>query len=73
MSDVEKLFSQIHEAYDRLPKKQKKIADYISSNVQEVIFYSISELAAVLKTAKRRLCDVLKAWAIQGIPNSGSC
>lgn len=28
------LFSQIHDTYDRLPKKQKKIADYISTNFE---------------------------------------
>ncbi len=52
MSGEKDLFSQIHEAYDRLPKKQRKIADYISTNVQEVIFYSISELASVLDTSE---------------------
>jgi DNA-binding MurR/RpiR family transcriptional regulator len=62
------LFSQIHEAYDRLPKKQKKIADYISTNVQEVIFYSISELAKVLDTSEAAVVRFAQSLGYTGYP-----
>jgi DNA-binding MurR/RpiR family transcriptional regulator len=68
MSDGKDLFSQIHEAYDRLPKKQKKIADYISTNVQEVIFYSISELAAVLDTSEAAVVRFAQSLGYSGYP-----
>ena len=65
---MEELFSRIHEAYDRLPKKQKKIAEYISSNVQEVIFYSISELAAVLETSEAAVVRFAQSLGYSGYP-----
>ena len=68
MSNGKDLFSQIHEAYDRLPKKQKKIADYISTNVQEVIFYSISELAAVLETSEAAVVRFAQSLGYSGYP-----
>jgi DNA-binding MurR/RpiR family transcriptional regulator len=68
MSNVEDLFTQIHEAYDRLPRKQKLIADYISSNVQEVIFYSISELAAVLETSEAAVVRFSQSLGYSGYP-----
>ena len=68
MTNGKDLFSQIHEAYDRLPKKQKKIADYISSNVQEVIFYSISELAAVLETSEAAVVRFAQNLGYSGYP-----
>ena len=68
MSDEKDLFSRIHEAYDRLPKKQKKIADYISTNVQEVIFYSISELASVLDTSEAAVVRFAQSLGYTGYP-----
>ena len=68
MPDEPNLFLQIHEAYDRLPKKQKRIADYISTNVQEVIFYSITELAAVLDTSEAALVRFAQSLGYSGYP-----
>lgn len=68
MSDEKDLFSRIHEAYDRLPKKQKMIADYISTNVQEVIFYSISELASVLGTSEAAVVRFAQSLGYSGYP-----
>lgn len=68
MSGEKDLFSQIHEAYDRLPKEHRKIADYISTNVQEVIFYSISELASVLDTSEATVVRFAQGLGYSGYP-----
>jgi DNA-binding MurR/RpiR family transcriptional regulator len=68
MTEGEDFFSRIHEAYDRLPKKQKRIADYVSSNVQEVIFYSISELADVLETSEAAVVRFAQNLGYSGYP-----
>jgi len=68
MPEAEILFSKIHEAYDDLPKKQKKIADYISTNIQEVIFYSISELAETLSTSEAAVVRFAQYFGYSGYP-----
>jgi DNA-binding MurR/RpiR family transcriptional regulator len=68
MSSEEKLFAHIHKVYDGLPRKQKKIADFVSSNVQEVIFYSISELASVLDTSEAAVVRFAQSLGYSGYP-----
>ena len=68
MPEAEILFSKIHEAYDVLPKKQKRIADYISTNIQEVIFYSISELAETLGTSEAAVVRFAQYFGYSGYP-----
>ena len=68
MPETDILFTKIHEAYDALPKKQKKIADYISTNIQEVIFYSISELAETLGTSEAAVVRFAQYFGYSGYP-----
>jgi DNA-binding MurR/RpiR family transcriptional regulator len=68
MAEERDFFSRVHELYDNLPRKQKLIADHISSNVQEVIFYSISELAEVLATSEAALVRFAQNLGYSGYP-----
>ena len=42
----------IHNKYEDFPKQLKKIADFLTFNLQDAIFYSISELAAKLEMSE---------------------
>jgi DNA-binding MurR/RpiR family transcriptional regulator len=68
MPETDILFTKIHGAYDDLLKKQKKIADYISTNIQEVIYYSISELAETLGTSEAAVARFAQYFGYSGYP-----
>ena len=68
MPEINDLFLRINEGYDALPKTQKKIADYISANVQEVIFYSISELAETIGTSDAAVVRFAQHFDYSGFP-----
>ena len=68
MESGEELFARIQSTYDELPRTQKKIADFVCANVQEVIFFSISELAAVLQTSEAALVRFAQNFGYSGFP-----
>ena len=45
-------YKKILSTYDSLPKQQKKIADYIVLNINEVVFFSITMLASELSVSE---------------------
>ena len=59
---------KIHNKYDDLPKQLKKIADYVTFNLQDAIFYSISELAAKLRMSDSAIVRFSKALGYAGFP-----
>ncbi|NOY08060.1 MAG: MurR/RpiR family transcriptional regulator [Spirochaetes bacterium] len=54
--------------YDDLPRQQKKIADYITSHFDEVIFLTISKLAAELGISEATVVRFAKVLGYSGFP-----
>lgn len=68
MDEGSKLLRRIQEAYESLPKKQRKIAEFVTANIQEVIFYSISELAATLGVSEAAVVRFAQYFGYSGYP-----
>ncbi len=62
------ILHKIQTHYDGLSKQLKKIADYVTYNVQDVIFYSISELATKLGMSESAIVRFSKAIGHAGFP-----
>jgi DNA-binding MurR/RpiR family transcriptional regulator len=62
------IMENIHNKYEDLPKQLKKIADFLTFNLQDAIFYSISELAAKLKMSESAIVRFSKALGYSGFP-----
>ncbi|MBI9102325.1 MAG: MurR/RpiR family transcriptional regulator [Spirochaetales bacterium] len=58
----------INSKYEELSKQLKKVADHISFNLQDVIFYSISDLAEKLEMSESAIVRFAKAVGFAGFP-----
>ena len=61
-------YKKILSSYDSLPKQQKKIADYIVSNINEVIFFSITKLASALEISEATIVRFSQNLGYKGFP-----
>ena len=62
------ILEKIHEKYEELPKQLKKIADYITYNLQDSIFYSITELASKVEMSESAVVRFSKVLGYAGFP-----
>ena len=58
--------TQIRLEYQYLTKAEKKVADYILENAQEVLFMSITDLAAACKVGETTVFRFCKSMKLQG-------
>ncbi len=63
------IFSRIRSSYDSLSATNKKIADYVSSSYDEVVFLSASDLAQQLKTSEAAVVRFSQALGYTGFPD----
>lgn len=68
MQDIKDIMDNIHSSYEDLPKQLKKIADYLTFNLQDAIFYSISELAGKLEMSESAIVRFSKTLGYSGFP-----
>ena len=61
-------YKKILSSYDSLPKQQKKIADYIVSNINEVVFFSITKLATSLEISEATIVRFSQNLGYKGFP-----
>lgn len=61
-------YNRILEKYDDLPKQQKKIADYIISRYDEVVFLSITKLATTLSVSEATIVRFAQNLGHKGFP-----
>ncbi len=61
-------YNRILEIYDELPKQQKKIADYIISRYDEVVFFSITKLASTLAVSEATVVRFAQNIGHKGFP-----
>ena len=61
-------YNKILQKYDELSKKQKKIADYIIRHFDEVVFLSITRLAAVLDVSEATIVRFAQNLGHKGFP-----
>ncbi len=61
-------YKKILSSYDSLPKQQKKIADYIVSNINEVVFFSITKLASALEISEATIVRFSQNLGYKGFP-----
>lgn len=62
-------YNRILEKYDDLPKQQKKIADYIISRYDEVVFLSITKLATTLNVSEATVVRFAQNLGHKGFPD----
>ncbi len=61
-------YKKILSTYDSLPKQQKKIADYIVLNINEVVFFSITMLATELDVSEATIVRFAQNLGYKGFP-----
>ena len=61
-------YKKILSSYDSLPKQQKKIADFIVSNINEVVFFSITKLASSLEISEATIVRFAQNLGYKGFP-----
>jgi DNA-binding MurR/RpiR family transcriptional regulator len=61
-------YNKILASYDTLSKQQKKIADYIVSNMNEVVFLSITRFAAELDISEATIVRFSQNLGYKGFP-----
>lgn len=61
-------YNRILAKYDDLPKQQKKIADYIISRYDEVVFFSITKLASTLQVSEATVVRFAQNLGHKGFP-----
>lgn len=61
-------YKKILNSYDGLPKQQKKIADYIVLNINEVVFFSITKLATELEVSEATIVRFAQNLGYKGFP-----
>lgn len=61
-------YKKILSTYDNLPKQQKKIADYIVLNINEVVFFSITMLATELNISEATIVRFAQNLGYKGFP-----
>ena len=62
------IMENIHNVYEELPRQLKKIADFLTFNLQDAIFYSISELAGKLEMSESAIVRFSKSLGYSGFP-----
>jgi DNA-binding MurR/RpiR family transcriptional regulator len=60
------IFSLIHSRYNSLTKSEKKVADYILENGQNVVFMSITDLADACKVGEASVFRFCKSMDLKG-------
>jgi DNA-binding MurR/RpiR family transcriptional regulator len=63
------ILDRIRAEYESLPKSHKKIADFIVSRFQDVIFFSISEFATALGTSEAGIFRFAQYFGFSGYPD----
>ncbi len=58
----------IQDRYDTFPKQQKKIADFILTNISEVIYYPLSRIADEINVSKASIVRFAKNLGYKGFP-----
>ncbi len=61
-------YNKIFEVYDSMPKQQKRIADYIVTNINDVVFFSISDLAQALEVSEATIVRFAQNLSYKGFP-----
>ena len=61
-------YKKILNTYDSLPKQQKKIADFIVLNINEVVFFSITMLASELSVSEATIVRFAQNLGYKGFP-----
>ncbi len=61
-------YNRILQKYDSLPKQQRKIADYIISRYDEVVFFSITKLASTLQVSEATVVRFAQNLGHKGFP-----
>lgn len=61
-------YKKILASYDSLSKQQKKIADYIISNMNEVVFFSITKFAEELDVSEATIVRFAQNLGYKGFP-----
>ena len=68
-SNEKDIMGIIHNMYEDFPKQLKKIADFLTFNLQDAIFYSISELAAKLEMSESAVVRFSQTLGYSGFPD----
>jgi len=68
MAETGSILERIRAEYESLPKSHKKIADFIVTRFQDVIFFSISEFAAALGTSEAGIFRFAQYFGFSGYP-----
>ncbi len=68
MVDEASILDRIRAGYEDLPKSHKKIADFIVTRFQDVIFFSISEFASALGTSEAGIFRFAQYFGFSGYP-----
>ena len=61
-------YQEIQDRYDSFPRQQKKIADFILTNVSEVIYYPLSRIAGEIDVSKASIVRFAKNLGFTGFP-----
>ena len=61
-------YQEIQDRYDSFPRQQKRIADYILTNVSEVIYYPLSRIAEETDVSKASIVRFAKNLGFKGFP-----
>ncbi len=61
-------YQEIQDRYDSFPRQQKKIADFILTNVSEVIYYPLSRIADEIDVSKASIVRFAKNLGFKGFP-----
>jgi DNA-binding MurR/RpiR family transcriptional regulator len=62
-------FRRVRQQYDSLSATHKKIADYISADIDEVIFMSVADIASKLDTSEAAVVRFAQALGYTGFPD----
>lgn len=61
-------YDKIIQGYAGLPPSQKKIADYVVSHINEVVFFSITELAEASQASETTIVRFARSLGYDGFP-----
>lgn len=61
-------YQQIIDVYDSFPKQQKKIADFILTNISEVIYYPVARISQEIGVSNASIVRFAKLLGFEGFP-----
>ena len=61
-------YQEIQDRYDSFPRQQKRIADFILTNISEVIYYPLSRIADEIDVSKASIVRFAKNLGFKGFP-----